>query len=207
MSAFCRLVVQSSHAIASLCSHFGSILTVPLPRRALVGLPPKQSSKPLPVETLLPSCKIWSRLFPLGSVSLTSDCCLFHYQITSDFFIKVQHKLNASTINTQQSAIIYIESRTERSIVIKWKDRSCVTENVIPKIVRRAYSSLLLFGTITKHTWWWDIDEKNKILNLTCFHPKSIGNVGNKNNSSLNIIFVAKTSDVCCVVALRTAVS
>ena len=42
----------------------------------------------------------------------------------------------------------------------------------------------------------WEIDERNlKIMNLTHFHIKSTENLG-KNNSSVNIRFVAKTSDI-----------
>ena len=41
------------------------------------------------------------------------------------------------------------------------------------------------------------IGERNyKIANLICFHPTRIGNVGNKNNSLVNVRFVAKTSDI-----------
>jgi len=40
------------------------------------------------------------------------------------------------------------------------------------------------------------MDERNlEIMNLTHFHPKSIENLG-KNNSSVNIRFVVKTSDI-----------
>jgi len=37
---------------------------------------------------------------PLGSVSLTSDCCPFEHQMTPDFYVTVSHKLNASISNT-----------------------------------------------------------------------------------------------------------
>jgi len=32
---------------------------------------------------------------PLGSVLLTSDCCLLQHEITSNFYATVSHKLNA----------------------------------------------------------------------------------------------------------------
>jgi len=59
------------------------------------------------------------------------------------------------------------------------------------------YEEILQFGTITKHTWGWEIDERNlKIVYLTHLHPKRIEYLGNKNYSSVNIRFVVKTSDM-----------
>ena len=55
---------------------------------------------------------------------------------------------------------------------------------------------LLQFGTITKHTWEWEIDERNlKIMNLTIFILKGY-KIGGENNSSVNIRFSAKPSDI-----------
>jgi len=55
---------------------------------------------------------------------------------------------------------------------------------------------LLQFGTITKHTWEWEIDERNwKIMNLSMFILKGY-KTGEKNNSSGNIRFAAKTWDI-----------
>jgi len=49
---------------------------------------------------------------------------------------------------------------------------------------------------VTKDTWGWEIDERNlKIMNTTHFPPKSTENL-EKNNSSVNIRFVTKTSDI-----------
>jgi len=42
---------------------------------------------------------------------------------TSDFYVIVSYKLNASITNTQQSAITLVESETEWSAVIKWRSR------------------------------------------------------------------------------------
>ena len=39
---------------------------------------------------------------------------------------------------------------------------------------------------------WWKLE----IMNLTSFHPKRKWNMENKNNSPVNIRFVAKTSDM-----------
>jgi len=41
-------------------------------------------------------------VLPLGSVSLTSDGCLLQHQI---FYVTASHKLNASTTNTEESAM------------------------------------------------------------------------------------------------------
>jgi len=38
---------------------------------------------------LLTLAMLPSSVLPLGSVSLTSDCCLFQHQITSDFYVTV----------------------------------------------------------------------------------------------------------------------
>ena len=55
---------------------------------------------------------------------------------------------------------------------------------------------LLPFGMTTKHTWEWEIDERNlKIMNLTIFILKGY-KIGGKNNSSVDIRFAAKTSDI-----------
>ena len=55
---------------------------------------------------------------------------------------------------------------------------------------------LLQFGTITKHTWEWEIDERNlKIMNLTIFILKGC-KIWGRNNSSVNIRYAAKTSDI-----------
>ena len=55
---------------------------------------------------------------------------------------------------------------------------------------------LLQFGTITKHTLEWEIDERNlKIINLTIFILKGY-KIGGRNNSSVNIRYAAKTSDI-----------
>jgi len=55
---------------------------------------------------------------------------------------------------------------------------------------------LLQFGTITKHAREWEIDERNlKIMNLTIFILKGY-KIGEKNNSSVNIRFAAKTSHI-----------
>jgi len=55
---------------------------------------------------------------------------------------------------------------------------------------------LLQFGTITKHTWEWEIDERNlKIMNLTIFILKGY-KICERNNSSVNIRYAAKTSDI-----------
>jgi len=52
------------------------------------------------------------------------------------------------------------------------------------------------FGTITKYTWEWEIDEGNlKIINLTNFILKGYI-IREKNNSSGNISFAAKTWDI-----------
>jgi len=54
----------------------------------------------------------------------------------------------------------------------------------------------LQFGTITKHTLEWEIDERNlKIINLTIFILKRY-KIGERNNSSVNIRYAAKTSDI-----------
>jgi len=45
----------------------------------------------------------YQSMSPLGSVSLTSDCCLFQHQITSNFYATVSYKLNAS-INKPKKA-------------------------------------------------------------------------------------------------------
>jgi len=55
---------------------------------------------------------------------------------------------------------------------------------------------ILQFGMITKHTWEWEIDERNlKIMNLTIFILKGY-KIGEKNISSVNIRFAAKSSDI-----------
>ena len=55
---------------------------------------------------------------------------------------------------------------------------------------------LLQFGTTTKHTWEWESDERNlKIMNLNIFILEGY-KIGEKNNSSDNIRFAAKTSDI-----------
>jgi len=55
---------------------------------------------------------------------------------------------------------------------------------------------LLQFGTIIKHTWEWEFDERNlKFMNLTIFILKGY-KIWGKNNSSVNIRFAAKTSDI-----------
>jgi len=38
---------------------------------------------------------------PYVTVSLASDCCLLQHQITSDFYITVSYKLNASIANVK----------------------------------------------------------------------------------------------------------
>jgi len=53
---------------------------------------------------------------------------------------------------------------------------------------------LLQFGTITKHAWEWEIDERN-FMKLTIFILKGY-KIGEKNNSSINIRIVAKTSAI-----------
>jgi len=63
---------------------------------------------------------------------------------------------------------------------------------LFPKLGRE----LLQFGTITKHTWEWEIDERNlKIMNLTIFILKG-HKIGKKSISSVNIRFAAKSSDI-----------
>jgi len=59
------------------------------------------------LSTSLASCNLKSgfRRFvplalPLGSVSLTSDCCFLRHEITSDFYDIVSYNANASTTNT-----------------------------------------------------------------------------------------------------------
>jgi len=55
---------------------------------------------------------------------------------------------------------------------------------------------LLQFGTIIKHTWEWEINERNlKIMKLANFILKRY-KIGEKNNGSVNIRFAAKTSDI-----------
>ena len=55
---------------------------------------------------------------------------------------------------------------------------------------------LLQFGTITKHTLECEIDERNlKIMNLPIFILKGY-KIGERNNSSVNIRYAAKTSDI-----------
>jgi len=55
---------------------------------------------------------------------------------------------------------------------------------------------LLQFGMITKHTWEWEIDERNlKIMNLTIFILKAY-KIGEKNINSVNIRFAAKSLDI-----------
>ena len=54
---------------------------------------------------------------------------------------------------------------------------------------------LLQFGTITKHTLEWEIDERNlKIIYLSSSW-KDI-KLGERNNNSVNIRYAAKTSDI-----------
>ena len=53
---------------------------------------------------------------------------------------------------------------------------------------------LLQFGTITKHTWEWEINERNLKI-LTIFILKRY-KIGERNNSSVNIRYAAKTSDI-----------
>ena len=68
----------------------------------------------------------------------------------------------------------------------------CITCYVIPNAGKRA----LQFGTIIKHTWEWEIDERNlKIMNLAVFILKGY-KIGGKNNSLVNIRYAAKTSDI-----------
>jgi len=45
------------------------------------------SSIDVPASLVLHST--WLAVLPLGSVAITSDCCLFQHQITSDFYIAV----------------------------------------------------------------------------------------------------------------------
>ena len=52
---------------------------------------------------------ILQAVLPLGSVSLTSDCCLLQHQITSDLYVGVSYKLNAFITITNQSAITLVE--------------------------------------------------------------------------------------------------
>jgi len=55
---------------------------------------------------------------------------------------------------------------------------------------------LLQFEMITKYTWQWEIDERNlKIMNLTIFILKGC-KIGEKNISSVNSRYAAKTSDI-----------
>jgi len=46
---------------------------------------------------LLTAVYCQSRL-PLGSVSLTSNCCLFQHHMTTNFYATVSYKLNACTV-------------------------------------------------------------------------------------------------------------
>jgi len=57
----------------------------------------------------------------------------------------------------------------------------------------RSEESFFLHGTVTNHTRGGEIEGNLKIMNLSYFHHKRIGNVGNKNNSPVNIRSVAKT--------------
>jgi len=58
-------------------------------------------------------------------VSLTSDCCLFQHNLTSNFYATVSIftlQLNAF-INEPNKSITLVESETERNIAIKWRSR------------------------------------------------------------------------------------
>jgi len=73
------------------------------------------------LATLLLTTVWYQPVLPLGSVLLTSDCCLFQHQITSNFYVTVSYKLNASINKPNKTRSTLVESETERIIAINWK--------------------------------------------------------------------------------------
>jgi len=135
-------------------------------------------------------------VLPLGSVSLTSDCCLFQHQITSNFYATVSYKLNASINKPNKARLLLLNPK---QYVISPLNGE-VVYNFRKMLVSMQRRELFYLETITKHTLGYEIDERNlKIMNPTYFCPKMRGNVTNvenKNNNPVNIKFVDKTSDI-----------
>ena len=73
------------------------------------------------LATLLLTAVWYQSVLPLGSVLLTSDCCLFQHQITSIFYVTVSYKLNASTNKPNKARSTLVQSKTEWIIAIHWR--------------------------------------------------------------------------------------
>jgi len=107
-----------------------------------------------------------------GSVSQTSDFCLFQHQITSNFYPTVSSELNASFNKPNKTRL---PSLNPKESEISQLDGE-VVYNIRKMLVSTQRRELLWFETITKHTLGWEIDDRNlKIMNLTYFRPKMRG--------------------------------
>jgi len=116
-------------------------------------------------------------MLPLRSVLLTSDCCLFQHNITSNFYATVSYKLNASVNKPNKTWLPSLNPAQSEILPINGE----VVYNLRKMLVSTQRRELFQFEKITKHTLGWEIDERNlKIVNLTSFRSKMRGKVENK---------------------------
>ena len=73
------------------------------------------------LATLLLTAVWYQSVLPLGSVLLTSDYYRFQHYITSNFYVTVSYKLNASTNKPNKARSTLVESEAERIIAINWR--------------------------------------------------------------------------------------
>jgi len=78
-----------------------------------------------------------------------------------------------------------VESETEKEVSSLNGKVSYLCTTCMLFLLPTPWKGLLQFGAITKHTWWWETDERNlKIMNLTHFHPKKYRKFGKKQQFS-----------------------
>ena len=141
-------------------------------------------------------------MLPLGSVSfrlLPSS--------TSDFSVTVSQKLNACTVSTKLNAWYFTNTWQSATSLIRNTAKCCAHArlfhygecNMLLQMEKSAMrdvkcSSRRCKGSSFTFSVWWNMRVRDwrknlKIMNVTSFRPKRVGNVKSKNNSPVNIRF------------------
>ena len=116
-----------------------------------------------------------------GSLSQTSDFCLFQHQITSNFYPTVLSKLNPSINKPNKTRLPSLNPNESEISPLHGEG----VYNLRKMLISTQRRELLWFETITKHTSGWEIDERNLINHESnLFSSQNERNVENKKKTT-----------------------